>query len=943
MRISPNDTRNYRQLVLENGLKILLIQDQDAQKASAALAVRVGHYDDPIHRQGLAHFLEHMLFLGTEKYPQVGEFQAFISRNGGTNNAWTGTEHTCFFFDIHAKAFEGGLDRFSQFFIAPTFNPEALDKERHAVQSEFEMKYKDESRRQYQVHKEVINPNHPFAKFSVGNLETLSDQEDSSIRDEVMDFYHQAYSADLMTVVIAAPHPLAHQEALAREYFSPIQNNHLADKKILEPLWREQDKQQFVHIEPEKKSRKLTLSFLFPAMDDSYRTKPLSYFAHLLGDESHGSLLQYLKKKRLITSLSAGGGISGNNFREFTISLALTKLGLTQIDPIIESVFYYIELLKQDGIAKWRFDEKAAVLESVFRFQERGRLIDLTSHLVMNLQLFDFDDVIYGDYMMTDYQESELRDLLPYLSVDNLRVTLVARKQNKNIPNNEFDFSQAFDKTAAWYDTPYRVAKFTPKQIQAWQAPKPIDELLLPRPNPYICTDFESKAKHAHSEPKLVQELDGFRLWHMQDNEFNVPKGMIFIAIDSPHAVATTENIVKTRLCVEMFLDALGEETYQAEIAGMSYDINVHQGGVTLKITGFSQKQDQLLDVILQKFSARSFSQERFDSIKNQLKRYWKNSEKDRPVTQLFGQMSAFLQPNHPSALTMHDALVKIESQDLATFVDEMLCELYVEMFVYGDKDEAEAVRLADSVKHALRVKNQRYEESLRPLVLLKDQKTLVYEYDCQQDDAAVIAYYQAKEVSEQSSAIYLLANHLMSAAFFHELRTKQQLGYMVGTSNMPLKRYAGLVLYVQSPNATSRQLVAAIDDFLNNFYLLLLELSESQWRYNKQGLLNKMTMPDNNLYARGQRFWTLIGTKDYSFTFRERVCQAIENLSREDMIRFVVQTLKPRTADRLLLHTPENQEQEEQSQTKPLSQEIGTAIQSIRQFQTQVAKFDKE
>ena len=125
MHLSPNDEHQYRYVTLDNGLRVLLVHDQNAQKAAAALAVNVGHFDDPADREGLAHYLEHMLFLGTEKYPKVGEFQSFISQHGGSNNAWTGTEHTCFFFDVELNAFENALDRFSQFFTAPLFNEEA--------------------------------------------------------------------------------------------------------------------------------------------------------------------------------------------------------------------------------------------------------------------------------------------------------------------------------------------------------------------------------------------------------------------------------------------------------------------------------------------------------------------------------------------------------------------------------------------------------------------------------------------------------------------------------------------------------------------------------------------------------------------------------------------------------------------------------------------------
>ncbi len=177
MRISPNDNNNYRYITLDNDLRVLLVSDNTAQKSSAALTVNVGHFDDPKDREGLAHFVEHMLFLGTDKYPESGEFQSYISQQGGTNNAWTGTEHSSFFFDVSTNAFEKSLDRFSRFFIAPLFNPDSLEKERKAIESEYKLKVNEDSRRLYQVQKETINQAHPYAKFSVGNMENSKRQK----------------------------------------------------------------------------------------------------------------------------------------------------------------------------------------------------------------------------------------------------------------------------------------------------------------------------------------------------------------------------------------------------------------------------------------------------------------------------------------------------------------------------------------------------------------------------------------------------------------------------------------------------------------------------------------------------------------------------------------------------------------------------------------------
>lgn len=927
MHISPNDNNKYQDLVLDNNLRVVLVHDPSAQKSAAALTVNVGHFDDPNDREGLAHYVEHMLFLGTEKYPQMGEFQQYTSQHGGVNNAWTGTEHTSFYFDIAPNAFEQGLDRFSQFFITPLFHAEALDKERQAIESEYRLKLNDDTRRLYQVQKETINPAHPYAKFSVGNLVTLADNEQGTIRDEIMDFYYRQYSADLMTLTLVGAHSLEEMELWVQEKFNAIKNLNLAGKQVEIPYVTSQDVATFVQIEPIKEIRKLILTFPLAQQEDSYQAKPLSYFAHLVGYEGKGSLMNALHDKGWITSLSAGSGASGSNYREFSISCSLEPEGLKNIDNICQAVFDYLRLIISSGMQEWRYKEKKAVLEAAFRFQEPIPALDLASQLSVSMQYYESHDVVYGDYMMQEYREQQLLDTAQHFSPDNLRITVIAQDMH-------------YDREAKWYFTPYSVQPISAESkahfLKASNLP-----FELPEKNPYVCYALDPAMPHSDNDqsespkPNIIEDLPGFRLWHLQDGQFQVPKGVIFIAIDSPAAVQNPRNIVKTRLCVEMFLDSLNDDTYQAEIAGMGYNLYTHQGGVTLTISGFAQKQAELLRLIIQRFGKRDFQPRRFDLIKQQLLRYWGNAQQDRPVSQLFNAMTGILQPNNPPKAALIEALHTIEADELPSFVDEILSELQIEMFVYGDWSKQGALALGEELKDALRVPEQKYEEAFRPLVMLGENGTFQHQVDTNQDDSAIIVYYQCDDIEPHSVALYSLANQLMSATFFHEIRTKQQLGYMVGTGNMPLNRHPGIVLYVQSPNAAPTDLIRSIDEFLNAFYMVLLELNDYQWHSSKKGLWHQIATPDKTLRTRAQRLWVSIGNKDEQFDQREQVLAALKDLSRSDMIRFVVNELKPRTANRLILHTKGKSHLEDENL------HLGNEIASIEAFQLRPKDYD--
>ena len=160
---------------------------------------------DPKDVPGLAHFLEHMLFMGTTKYPESNDFAKFISQNGGYLNAWTSTIHTNYFFQINRNNFEPALDRFLHFFTSPLFTESLMEKEINAVHQEHEKNLKSDAWRLYQFDKFTSNQNHPYSKFGTGNKDTLEkipNEKNISVRDELVKFHSTYYSSNIMTLAV---------------------------------------------------------------------------------------------------------------------------------------------------------------------------------------------------------------------------------------------------------------------------------------------------------------------------------------------------------------------------------------------------------------------------------------------------------------------------------------------------------------------------------------------------------------------------------------------------------------------------------------------------------------------------------------------------------------------------------------------------------------------
>ncbi|CAK9118402.1 unnamed protein product [Durusdinium trenchii] len=132
-------------------MQVLLASDSNCDRAACALCVGVGRLHEPKDMPGLAHFCEHMLFLGTEAFPDEAEYKRFIKRHGGKCNASTGDAQTCYVFDVAPLQLAGALDRFCQFFRTPLFTESATEREINAVDSEHSMRLQDDGRRSYAV------------------------------------------------------------------------------------------------------------------------------------------------------------------------------------------------------------------------------------------------------------------------------------------------------------------------------------------------------------------------------------------------------------------------------------------------------------------------------------------------------------------------------------------------------------------------------------------------------------------------------------------------------------------------------------------------------------------------------------------------------------------------------------------------------------------------
>ncbi|KAI5707248.1 hypothetical protein M8J75_016018 [Diaphorina citri] len=576
---SEFDKREYRGLELQNGMKVLLISDPATDKSAAALDINIGYLSDPKDLPGLAHFCEHMLFMGTETYPAENEYNKFLSEHSGYSNAYTSADHTNYHFEVSPDHLEKTLDIFSKFFICPLFDASSTDREVNAVNSEHEKNIPNDAWRLDQLEKATCDPKHDYNRFGTGNketLETIPKSKGIDVRNELLKFHNKWYSSNIMGLAILGKESLDELEKYAVDKFKDVKNKNVTTPEwTTHPYGKDQLKTRG-YVTPVKDVRSLLVTFPIPDLQEQHKSGPDNYLSHLIGHEGPGSLLSELRRRP----------------------------------------------------QEWIFKEYKEILDIEFRFKEKEKPSSYVSSLCSNLHLYPLNEILVAPYMLTEYKPDLISDLLNRLRPDNMRLALVAKQ-----------FEPLCDKVEPWYGTKYTRQPMSEEQLtkwtNKWTKVSSNDAFHLPAPNEFIATDFSllPSDPDISPHPTILYNSPLIRAWHKQDDEYRVPKLNASFEFISPYAYLDPECTNMTHLFISLFKDALNEYSYDAKLAGLAWDLSNTKYGMMLGISGYSHKQSVLLSKVLDKLAdfSNHIDPKRYEIIKEQYYRGLKNFEAEQP------------------------------------------------------------------------------------------------------------------------------------------------------------------------------------------------------------------------------------------------------------------------------------------------------------------------
>ncbi|WLI76218.1 pitrilysin [Kosakonia sp. H02] len=875
IRKSDKDTRQYQAIRLVNGMVVLLVSDTQAVKSLSALVVPVGSLEDPDAHPGLAHYLEHMTLMGSKKYPQPDSLAEYLKLHGGSHNASTAPYRTAYYLEVENDALDGAVDRLADAIASPMLDKKYGERERNAVNAELTMARTRDGMRMAQVSAETINPAHPGARFSGGNLETLSDKPGSPIHDALLAFRDKYYSANLMKAVIYSNRPLSDLAKMAVQTYGRVPNKNIDKPDITVPVVTDAQKGIIIHYVPEVPRKVLRVEFRIANNTAAFRSKTDELITYLIGNRSPGTLSDWLQSQGLVEGIRGDSDpVVNGNSGVLAISATLTDKGQANRDQVVAAIFSYLQLLREKGVDKRYFDELSHILDLDFRYPSITRDMDYVEWLADTMirvpVAHTLDSVNIADQFDAKAVQARLDEMTP----QNARIWYISPDE----PHN---------KKAYFVDAPYQVDKITPETFADWQKREAAIALKFPELNPYIPDDFSLvTATKKYEHPELIVDEPTLRVVYQPSRYFaNEPKADVSVVLRNPQAMDSAKNQVMFALNDYLAGLALDQLSNQAAVGGISFSTNANNG-LMLNANGYTQRLPKLFQALLAGYFSYTPTDEQLAQAKSWYSQMMASAEKGKAFDQAIMPVQMLSQVPYFQREERRALLPSITLQDILHYRDALKNNARPEFLVVGNLSEQQAKDLAHDVQKQLGANGNEWCRNKD--VLVDKQQNVSFEKAGTSTDSALAAVFVPPGFDEYSSSAYsAMLGQIVQPWFYNQLRTEEQLGYAVFAFPMSVGRQWGMGFLLQSNDKQPAYLWGRYKAFFPTAEAKLRAMKPEEFAQIQQGVIAQIMQAPQTLGEEASKLSKDFDRGNMRFDSRDKVVAQIKLLTPQKLADF--------------------------------------------------------
>lgn len=841
-RASPGPLTTIK-LRLHNGVSVLLYSDPSLQESYGALCVEAGAWHDPAEFPGMAHFVEHLLFLGNEKYPVESEYMEYLQARGGMCNAFTEKDRTIYGFSIqdgcHRKDFAEALDRFSHFFIDPLFSSSALQREMHAVHHEFEDNSSDELYALWRVFKDVSNIDHPSARFSCGNLDTLSRLH----RQDVVRWFGEHYISHNMHLVLASPLPMPELIQFVVQSFGriPIRQASLELSPSSQQLLPEKVQGHLVHIASLVNSKYLSLVWEVPA---DFLAQGGADAAMVLEKFFNYGLSpgwsQVLEESGLAYDGRAQFWQLAKNQAMFRLDISLTAEGVVQYEKVIEICHDALQQMQTKTLPPHLL-ARFALRPSCFSYPISCEWVMKVAQVLVDVDLASFPaNAPQPLHSLAERVQALARQFTP----KNGLFFLMAPSHGAGVTCSQLE---------KWIGAPYVIRDIPADLVDTWNQPIPVDAPFC------FVVDHNIGSSWGMTSAPCSYSLP---IWMIDDEyaQIRLLKTQQMPAMLESFFCFTTPPLdqdVRTAMLGTIFSLAVNNALYQRFAREeIIWDLEIDRGQLCICLQTPTENVKNLFHDFFSLIKTFHVTQEEFEAIKQELVRsYAGDPDPIEYAHELLDSLSDCFTYTH---MELYRALLQMEYEEYEHFENSLFHCMFTEGAFFNCPEESLANALWQIVYDCFAYQPC---TSKRPgeAGLVFDDVAYAMCYPTYHKGNAAILVLEGWTSDPKISVGHDVLMSILESVFFQELRTRQQVAYRLYNWSENIDRHIVHGFALQSTTYASEELLRRMDLFLEDFSARAEEiLTPERVQIVSKTILQRLKTEQVPLYDQERRRWLM-------------------------------------------------------------------------------------
>ncbi len=744
---------------LKNKLKVLLIQSTKSPVVSAQMWVKTGSADEKKGEEGISHFIEHLVFKGSDQF-KVGEIANLVEASGGELNAYTSFDQTVFYVTISKNFSDVALNVVSQMMGYPIFDPAEIDSEREVVCEEIKMGKDSPQRRSSQLLFSSAYKKHPYGIPVIGYDKNVRSWSAKKIKQ----FYQSRYVPTNMFLVVSGDFDLKEMKGKVEKYFSGFKSYKLDKRtRAQEPA---QKKYEFKFEKSDLQEQYLHLSFKAPSV--KHKDVPaLDVLSMILGQGDSSRLVKKLRLKEPVATSISAFNYNPQDKGLFVFSSTFEK---GKMDAVVGGILHEIDFI-QNNPPLWTEIKRSRVAISSDQFYSI-ETVDGIANKAGSLEFYLGDANGHKKYLAAINKitpEDVQKVAQKYLKLDQLCVSYMA---NEAKPAAEKKLKEI---AAQWKKTIFldkkKLDKAPNKKIK-------IEKLIVPL----------TAHKYNH-DIEQINLPSGLRLFLLPT--LDIPTVSAKLAFRGGARLETPDKMGLSELMSRVWLNGTetrSEEQFLAETEDMALGISTFSGkntfGFSLEyLTGFEKKAVALA---MEAFTKPLLSAEVIQREKEILFQQIKSKE-DHPSFLCSRQFSKAMYGAHPLAyetLGTADSLKNIHREDIVHLKNTIFTPNNLTMAVVGQYDKSFWVDMAHEIENNYKVKKHDF-NGPAPLPLTENKKLFI---EKDKEQSHVIIGYRSLPITDPDRFVLHAIQAILAGQggrLFYELRDKSSLAYSVSPLKM--------------------------------------------------------------------------------------------------------------------------------------------------------------